>query len=256
MLTQARKGKGRANALEAARESLRDWERAEPEEIADVQDHLEWLEAMSLALVRPPSFSARSGMLTMSQMEWQDAGATEAEVAAIADRAYLAHSESLVGDADDWPSWARPVFSDARGRALAAAVAAREAEAAEHRLRRLAELKAKQSARRHTGGDTQTGGTPSGGAQAGGAQEGGAQEGGARKGGTQAAAPPLPTGDSSPVAPPKKKRKHGPQEGEEVARKDPGEGRKAVEGGTFQDKTRMVSWSRRRFRSRADDRSV
>ena len=260
MPTQAKKGKGRANALEAARESLRDWERAEPEEIADEEDHLEWLEAMSLALVRPSFVAASWSILTLSQTEWQGAGASEEEVVEIADRAYLAHSESLGGDVDDWPSWARPVFSDARDRALAA-IAAREAEVGESRLRRLVELKEKRAARRHAEGDIQAGGAQVVGAQAsdaqeGGAEEGGAEEGGAQEGGAQAAAPSLPTGDSSPTAPPKKKRKHGPQEGEEVAEKDPGDGWKAVEGGTYQAKTRMVSRSRYRVQSRADDPSV
>ena len=257
MPTQAKKGKGRTNALEAARESLCDWERAEPEEIMDEEDHLEWLEAMSLTLVRPSFVAASWSILTLLQTEWQGAGALEEEVVEIADHAYLAHSKSLSGDVDNWPSWVRPVFSDVCDRALAV----REAEVGESWLQRLAELKEKRTACRHVEGDIQAGGAQVvsaqvGDVQEGGAEEGGAEEGGAEEGGAQAAAPSLPTGDSSPTAPPKKKHKHGPQEGEEVAEKDPGDGWKAVEGGTYQAKTRMVSRSRYRVQSRADDPSV
>ncbi|PIL31657.1 hypothetical protein GSI_06359 [Ganoderma sinense ZZ0214-1] len=135
MSSSSNSKKGKAtnpqHEIESARERIRNMRHFEPEDNAEVEDHVEWVENMTLAMVRRGVASA---------------GAPDGEVEAIADDVYLQHAAQLSHLFDNWPEWASPILTGAHERAQAAAAARRVADAEAERERKQAERNARLDA--------------------------------------------------------------------------------------------------------------
>ncbi|PIL26608.1 hypothetical protein GSI_11302 [Ganoderma sinense ZZ0214-1] len=133
MSSSSNSKKGKAtnpqHEIESARERIRNMRHFEPEDNAEVEDHVEWVENMTLAMEGVAS-----------------AGAPDGEVEAIADDVYLQHAAQLSHLFDNWPEWASPILTGAHERAQAAAAARRVADAEAERERKQAERNARLDA--------------------------------------------------------------------------------------------------------------
>ncbi|PIL29429.1 hypothetical protein GSI_08371 [Ganoderma sinense ZZ0214-1] len=133
MSSSSNSKKGKAtnpqHEIESARERIRNMRHFEPEDNAEVEDHVEWVENMTLAMEGVAS-----------------AGAPDGEVKAIADDVYLQHAAQLSHLFDNWPEWASPILTGAHERAQAAAAARRVADAEAERERKQAERNARLDA--------------------------------------------------------------------------------------------------------------